>query len=234
MSDLHLNYSTSVSPVKSSQLPLPGFEPVAHHNQGSTPRKPYLVIRRGGPWRSYGVPSRLRGLTVGVLRQKEEQVREYLGGGGGLTHGESQIVMELLRLWTRYGQVYCKSDQMRQNGILPFVAADGHEFTGTPATQCAPGCSQRTFWRAIAALRERNLVIVVNRFLIRPHAQISNLYKLNRLILLIVRYLAEHGVAIPQAFRERYPVVEFASFWRWCRADGCDGCGLSSAHPRTS
>jgi hypothetical protein len=36
------------------------------------------------------------------------------------------------------------------------------------------------------------LLTRVNRYVLRPHAQISNLYKLDQLILLIAKYLAEH------------------------------------------
>lgn len=214
MSDLHTNCSTGVLQCQSPQLSLPGFEPMAHHNPGGPPRKPYIVLRPGDLGGGYGVPSRSRVLTIGVIRNKAEQVRDCLGGVVGLTRGESEIVMELVRLWACHGEVYCKADHMRQDRVLPFVTRQGREFTGVPLHHCAPGCSKRTFWRAIAVLSQRDLVTVVNRFILRPHAQTSNLYRLDRLILLIARYLAEHGLSLGVPSLARYLRMPGRDFWR--------------------
>ena len=99
--------------------------------------------------------------------------------------------MRLLRLWAYYGQVYPKESQITED----------------------PGCSKTTFWRTIRLLQDEGLVHVINRYVVRPHAQISNLYRLDRLILVIARYLAEHGTQFYQDWLRPYLSLPGATFW---------------------
>lgn len=156
-----------------------------HHNDKHT--IPYTVIplkRRNSntPNRSmfnhYGVSSYSRVITRGQFIKKYDLIRDCLKSVLGLHTAEREAVLRLLKLFVWYGAAYPKAAQLCQD----------------------PGCSRATFWRAVGKLRHLGLIVVVNRFLTRPHAQISNLYNLINLIVVIARYLAEHG----QAFTERW------------------------------
>ncbi|MBA7560958.1 hypothetical protein ES708_02592 [subsurface metagenome] len=188
--------STLVQPVDSvksinSQLPLFPPEPVIHHKvQG-----PYIVgytireIQYGG--KPYGVSRSHRVLSPGLLLKKYDRVRDCLAGPMGLTVCQREVVIRLLRLWAYYGSVYPKESQVTE----------------------LPGCSKATFWRTIRELKELGLVHVINRYVIRPHAQISNLYRLNRLVLVIARYLAEHGTGFLEPWLKPYLQLPGRVFW---------------------
>jgi len=128
-----------------------------------------IIYRRcgGGP---YGVSLDHKILTKGLLQKKWDYIRDCLINVCGLTATESSVALVLLRQGTYYPQVYPKAAQ---------VAEEAH-------------CSISTFWRAVGKLRGMNLLEVVHRFLIRVEAQISNLYLLNKLLIVIAKYLAEH------------------------------------------
>jgi len=76
-------------------------------------------------------------------------------------------------------------------------------------------CSISTVWRVIARLQDINLVEVVNRFVIRPKAQISNLYRLNGLILMLARFLAEHGIPFTEKWLTPFLTMPARVFWTW-------------------
>ncbi|MBA7664123.1 hypothetical protein ES703_72174 [subsurface metagenome] len=118
----------------------------------------------------YGVPPSRKILTVDLFNTKFLQIRDYLVSLGMHT-AEREGVLRLLRLYSYYGQAYPKAAQLSE----------------------LPGCSRRTFWRAISRLKDMGLVNVINRFL--NGRQISNCYRLDKLILCLVRYLVEHGGA---------------------------------------
>ena len=117
---------------------------------------------------SYGVPAPRRMLSPSLLLKKHHYIISYLQAIG-LTPSEREITMHLLRLYAYYGKVYPKAHQFTENG----------------------GCSKRSFWRAVAKLEESGLIDRINRYL--HHLQISNCYRLDKLILCLIRYLAEHG-----------------------------------------
>ncbi len=139
----------------------------------------------------YGVSRPQRALSPQVLLKRFDQVRDCLQYAVGLTTGQREVTLKLLRLWTYYGQVYPKASTFSDE----------------------PGSSRSMFWRTIKVLSEHGLVNVVNRFLIREHAQISNLYRFDKLLILIARYLAEHG----QEFREKWlqPYLSIAGCLFW-------------------
>ncbi len=138
---------------------------------------------------TYGVPAPRRMLTQGCLFKKYDHIRTYLVSLG-LTPAEREIALHLLRLYTYYGKVYPKAS----------------EFAG------AGGCSKRSFWRAVGKLEERGVIDRINRFL--NHLQISNCYRLDKLVLCLVRYLAEHGCPFLDQFTQNIIRQTAESFWK--------------------
>ena len=178
-----------------TQLPLfPGYPPrtMIHHKISRV--TPYLLLDRnvGSGGDRYGVSSSRRVLSPGLFRQRYDQIRNYLQHSLGLTICQREVTLKLLRLFAYYGEVYPKAAH---------IAIE-------------PGSSRATFWRTVKILRDKRLLEVVNRFFIRPHAQASNLYILDKLVLLIARYLAEHGVAFYQQWLKPYLAMPGSLFWR--------------------
>lgn len=138
---------------------------------------------------TYGVPAPKRMLSPSLLLKKHDYIWAYLVSLG-LTPAEREITMHLLRLYAYYGKVYPKA----------------HEFNEDA------GCSKRSFWRAVAKLEDSGFIDRVHRYL--HHLQISNCYRLDKLVLCIIRYLAEHGSPnIPDFAHDLLKQVGI-SFWR--------------------
>ena len=161
------------SPVKSSNSTINGnpSNSVIHHKVGGN--HSLILYRersyyRGNP---YGVSPSQRVLSPQLLLKKYDLVRECLQYPLGLSTAQREVTLRLLRYWAYYGKVYPKEAQVTEE----------------------KGCSKATFWRTIGLLEQRGLLHVVNRYVIRPHAQISNLYRFDKLLIVIARYLAEHG-----------------------------------------
>ena len=217
MSTLGKTLSPTSSVVK-SQSPLPGFErspvSVIHHKVWS-PYNKIILYRREGGGKVYGVSSSRRPLSIGLFNKRLGEVERFLNEVVQLPQCQVEGVVRLLRLAVVYGQCF------------PTAAKVANNFQETPPKQFIPyagyappkrrfyGCSRATFWRAIRQLRELGLITVINRFLIRPHAQISNLYRLDKLLLAIARYLAEHGRAILDPVFKRFWQMPGSAFWRW-------------------
>lgn len=117
---------------------------------------------------TYGVPASRRMLSPSLLLKKHDYIRTYLVKLG-LTTSERDAAFYLLRLYAYYGKVYPKA---------PNYTEDCYR-------------SKRSFWRAVAKLEDSGLIDRINRYL--HHLQISNCYRLDKLVLCIIRYLAEHG-----------------------------------------
>lgn len=183
---------SNVNHLVNSQLPL--FpESMIHHKQ-PIPSSSRIVYKRGlFPSQPYGVSRSRRILSPNLLMKKYDLVRECAINILQFSVGEREVVLRLLRLWAYYGHVYPKESQ---------ITAE-------------PGCSKATYWRTVRKLRELELITVINRFIIRPHAQISNLYKFDRLLLIIARYLAEHGVAFYERWLRPYLAMPGYQFWPW-------------------
>lgn len=151
----------------------PSPETVIHHNVPfSIPRSIIVRLDLGAP-PPYGVSPSQRLITRELYIRRFDRIRECLVVRLGLTCAQREVVLRLLRLWAFYGLVYPKASQVAE----------------------LPGCSTATFWRTVRLLRDENLVQVIHRYLIRPHAQISNIYRLDELAALIFTYLQEHGQA---------------------------------------
>lgn len=193
--------STSAStPQCSAAIPAS----MTHHNVTRYPHARIIVRNRVRGDRRYGVSSSRRLLPPGVLLQRFDHVRDCLQYALGLTTCQREGVLRLLRIWAYYGQVY---------PIAAQVAAE-------------PGCSVATYWRTVRLLEDAGLLVRINRFVLRPHAQISNLYLLGPLVALIARYLAEHiGHIWPEWFRPCLHLT-WPAFWA-----GLRGLPLGRARP---
>jgi TorA maturation chaperone TorD len=128
-------------------------------------------------------------LTPGYLLKKHDLIRTYFVSLG-LTTAERDAAFYLLRLYAYYGKVYPKA---------PNYTEDCYR-------------SKRSFWRAVAKLEEFGLLDRINRFL--HHLQISNAYRLDKLVLCLVRYLAEHGCPYFDKFTTDIINKTTSSFWR--------------------
>jgi len=140
----------------------------------------------------YGVSLASRALSPQALLRKFDQVRDFLKTALQLSTAQREVVLRLLRLWTYYGTVYPKEKQ---------ITVD-------------PGCSKATFWRTIALLQNMRLLMVVNRYVKREKAQISNLYLLDKLILAIAKYLSERGLHFKEKWLQPIFDMDWRSFWQ--------------------
>ncbi|MBA7610697.1 hypothetical protein ES703_17909 [subsurface metagenome] len=138
---------------------------------------------------TYGVPAPRRMLTPSLLIKKHFYILSYLKAIG-LTTAEIPAAFFLLRLYAYYGKVYPKA---------PNYTEDFYN-------------SKRSFWRAIAKLEDSGLIDRINRYL--HHLQISNCYRLDKLVLCIIRYLAEHGSPYLSDFAYKCLDKVGSRFWR--------------------
>jgi len=141
---------------------------------------------------TYGVPAPRRMLTPSLLIKKHDYILAYLKSLG-LTTAERPAAFFLLRLYAYYGKVYPKA---------PNYSEDFYN-------------SKRSFWRAVAKLEEAGLIDRINRYL--HHLQISNAYRLDKMVLCLVRYLAEHGCPFFDPFTNDIIRQTAYSFWRTIR-----------------
>ena len=185
--------SHSNTSVKPYQLPLFGNTPetLIHHNVFPGKR---IILERGRP---YGVsprpqvPRYRRVLSPGLFIKRYHDIRRFLASQYGLTTAQRTVTLRLLRFWAYYGLVCPRESTITE----------------------LPGCSKATFWRTIRTLEELELVQVVNRYVIRPHAQISNVYRFDRLMVILARYLAERGVQFRERWLRPYLALPGRVFW---------------------
>jgi hypothetical protein len=144
----------------------------------------------------YGVSPAMRVLSPQTLIKRHANVVKYLTLSLSLTPSETEIVLYLLRLWSYYGQIYPKQ----------------HQITDQTA------CSKPTVWRTVKHLADNQLITVVNRYVKREKAQISNLYILDRLILAIAKYLNEHGQPFTDTWLSPWLRLDWQEFWRATQA----------------
>ena len=161
--------SEGLSPVSPSPPP----QSMAHHNS-TTFSSLTIFYRKGiGLEKRYGVPQTWRILTMGMFHKQHNEILHQLTRLG-LETRERDAIFKLLELYIYYGKVYPKAADVADQAYI----------------------SKRTFWRAIGKLREIGVIEVLNRFI--KHRQISNGYRLDKLVLMLARYLAEHGHNIGQ------------------------------------
>jgi len=162
-----------------------------HHNSPSYRKRIIVSYKDIDQGKSYGVSSAFRVLSPQLLFKKFDYIRDCLKDVLDMTTAEREVTLRLLRYWAYYGNVYPKEATITE----------------------APGCSKATFWRTCRKLEALGLLRVINRFVIRPHAQISNLYRLDRLVLLLARYLAEHGTGFYERWLRPYLAMPGGEFW---------------------
>jgi len=140
----------------------------AHHN--SLPSDLNRIYYKKGIEieKRYGVPSTRRILTMGMFHKHHHEILYQLVRLG-LETRERDAIFKLLELFIYYGKVYPKAADIADQAYI----------------------SKRTFWRAIGKLREMGVVEVINRYI--NHKQISNLYRIDKLVVMLGCYLAEHG-----------------------------------------
>ena len=140
---------------------------MAHHN--SSDRSNPIFYKKGIEIeKRYGVPQTRRILTMGMFHKNHDEILNRLTWLG-LETRERDAIFKLLELFIYYGKVYPKAADIADQAYI----------------------SKRTFWRAIGKLREIGVIEVLNRY--AKHRQISNLYRLDKLVVMIARFLAEHG-----------------------------------------
>ena len=180
-------------PVKSrvASNDIPSSNSMIHHKDYSYSIRIIYKSKEKPLSTPYGVSSSQRVLSPQLLLKKYDQVRDCLAYCVELSTAQREVVLRLLRLWAYYGNVYPKESMITSD----------------------PGCSKATFWRTIRILKELGLIRVINRYVVRPHAQISNLYRFDRLLIVIARYLAEHGQGFWEKWLTPYLVMPAKLFW---------------------
>lgn len=207
--------SQKFDPVKSPNNYQPPLfsDSMIHHNVSPLPHRYIIRSYKDLSTSPYGVSSSRRILSPQLLLKRYDQVRDFLEGTLGLTTAQREVVLRLLRYWAYYGKVYPKACSIAHDSSR--VVAARYGFIKESPLDCTgqPGCSKATYWRTIKLLKELGLIHVINRFLIRPYAQISNLYRLDKLVLVIARYLAEHGTRFWEKWLEPYLELSGSLFW---------------------
>jgi len=159
-----------------------------------------------------GVSTSRRILTTRFYRRYFNEIRQFLKRNLGLTQAEREGILRLIPLYVNYGMVYPKASQ---------VADDFGKGT--------PGTSESSFWRAIRKLKKDGMIEVINRYL--DGWQISNEYRLDKMIVCLVRCVLEHGdriLDLGSLPRELYAALHLADFWRTIR---CALVDLTKAVP---
>jgi hypothetical protein len=180
-----------------------------HHKSPSLPNRVIVSYSRLNIDKRYGVSQSRRILSPQLLLKRFDMVRDCLSEVLGLTTAQREVVLRLLRLWAYYGRVYPKESQITLE----------------------PGCSKATYWRTVRLLEELRLISVINRYVIRPHAQISNLYRLDRLALLLARYLNEHGIGFLEDWLSPFLTMPGRLFWRYIVPGRGEGAGHDGPAP---
>lgn len=180
-------------PVKSQDPIIVGTPPdsVIHHKVTLSRNKKLIVSCNGYRENTYGVSRSQQLLSPSLFIKKFDYIRDCLKYVLELPNAQRETCLRLVRLSASYPAVYPKASQIAE----------------------LPGCSKATFWRTIRRLRELGLIAVVNRYVVRPHAQISNLYLLDKLIILIAKYLAEHTARLWPDWLDPWLEIPWPKLW---------------------
>ena len=231
-------------PVKSplnSQLPLLP-DSMIHHKVTVSRKGNSIVSYSRDRKKDYGVSSSNRLLSPALLMKKWDYVCDCLRLVLGLTNKQQQVVLKLLRFWAYYGPVFPKAATLggerkllrAEEAELPPETAQQRAWVVemTPEETAGRAClglgyptrrgeiGRATVWRTIAILKELGLLSVVNRYVLRPHAQISNLYRMDKLLIVIAKYLAEHTGRIWPDWFDRYLFMPWPVFWAVLPSEG--------------
>ena len=130
-------------------------------------------------------------LPRGVIFKRWLDVQAFMRVTLQLSKPERAVVSELVRLWMIKGAVYPTAKQVAETALV----------------------SKRTFWRTVKRLEALKMVQVVNRYVQREWAQISNLFRLERLIFALARFLAECGERHLGPMMKRFLELPGREFW---------------------
>lgn len=166
----------------------PSLQPTAHHNALANYLNTIYSKKGIGVEKRYGVPQTYRILTMGNYHKHHDDINTMLRVVCGLENRERVAIFCLFRLFLYYGKVYPKAADVADQEYI----------------------SKRTVWRAIGKLRDLGVVEVINRYV--KHKQISNLYRLDKLVVMIARFIAEHHPTIFGHFGDKLTYF-FRSFW---------------------
>lgn len=171
---------------------------MTHHNSAPYSSQPvtFFYRLRGSKTRTssripYGVPCPSTVLPRGILFKRWRETLAFSRTALFLPEGEVGVVLELIRLWAIKGRVYATAKQIAE----------------------AAHVSKNTVWRTINHLEDLKMVQVVNRYVQREWAQISNLFLLERLIIALARFLAEHGERNLGPMMARFLALPGREFW---------------------
>ncbi|MBA7546795.1 hypothetical protein ES705_39194 [subsurface metagenome] len=201
----------AVPPAQSPHYPAQSSETVAHCklSQDSNTFKTYS--KYGREQTVYGVPQARRLITPEIYNKRRDLIRDYLRLELGMHAAEYEAILRILKLYVYYGKVYPKAQQIATDSADPLPPSILPSMGIAEPQRHHWGCSKRSFWRAIAILKEQDLIEVMNRYL--HGKQISNNYRLDKLVLILVRYIAEH-----REYLDRFAAALFdyigASFWQ--------------------
>lgn len=141
----------------------------------------------------YGVSSYPRILNAKLLMRHYDRIRECLKNVIKLTPSQREVALRLLRIYAYYGVVFPKQSQISE----------------------LPGCSKATFWRTIAKLEDMGMIMRVRRYWIREKAQTSDLYKMEKLLIILARYIREKSAWLADGCIKGILSLCGAEFWSW-------------------
>ncbi len=184
--------------------------------------KEYLLYREGID-RTYDVSKTYRILTPSLLNKRYDNVRRCLSDVVGLTKAQTRVALNLLRFWAYYGQITPRASTIAgEYDETPQMAVWRAEHNmGAPPHRGEVGTA--TVWRTVRRLSELGLMRAIPRRRIHPHAKISTFFNLTGLLIVIARYLAEHGVQFFEKWLKPYLSMPGSQFWQ--------GWGLSRGLP---
>ncbi len=155
----------------------------------------YQILRiiEGGKGNHYGVSYKPKILTPGLFFKHHDRVMVFLRDTLRLSPRQCEITEQLLRFYIFYSSVYPsqKDCSGRHRGTKP------------------------TFWRTISKLEEMGMIVRIPRYFVREKAQTSNLYEMEKLLILLARYIREHGAALADNCIKLIIDLGGAEFWSW-------------------
>jgi len=171
---------------------------MAHHKDGPLPanhERLFYRLRMSKTYTSlrkpYGVPSPGCVLPRGVIYQRWRDLQAFLRVTLMLTKPERAVVSQMVTIWMIKGEVYPTAKQVAE----------------------ATKVSVRTFWRTIKRLEAMKMIEVWDRYVQREQAQISDLFRLERLIFALARFLAECGERQLGPMIARFLALPGREFW---------------------
>lgn len=175
---------------------------MAHYNVSSPERsKENLELTPKKTPESYSVP---KCISQSMFSRRGDIIREFLAGTIGLTDLETTAILKMVQLYAHYGKVYPKAQTLADDcGQL----ANGYSSYNM--------VSKRTTWRAIKKLEDMGLLRRQNQFYQDNTGEVrqtSNIYHLDKLVLMLARRLAEAGQAIHNRFLAM--MGKLGNFWQ--------------------